>query len=366
MPRRTTIESQLVELKTLLHKMADRVLAGLSVLVHAFEAQTPMRTEHLVKLATADAEVDILERTIDKAILDLFATQQPLAFELRFAYASAKIANYLERMGDAVESLSRQLLNHPALLEREKLASMIRATLELYTRAYAAMFADDMAQISEIDLLDDKVDAQYRQIYLKAKDILLSCEGKREGVETALQLINVSTQIEKFADLACHWAKQVDFARNGTARASISRTKYKIMFIDAFDGLLASIAASMLAESVKDLVNISVLAKSDVKQTASVVELSDKLSAFKVTPALFPMTTLQKAQWQRTLLFIEIGEPHLSATERDLIPFKTVQLKWNEFEENPSHDEILVKHIQMLRARTDQLAQLIVRAEPIS
>lgn len=358
MPKRANIESHLAELKILLHRMADRVLAGLVILVNTLENQASIKVDTLIKLATADAEVDMLERTIDKAILELFATQQPLAFELRFAYSSAKIANYLERMGDAVESLARQIVNQPQISEIEKFQKMIRATQELYLRAYAAMFQDDLAQIYDIDLMDDKVDALYREVYLCAKEILLNAHSSRNSVEEALHLMNLSTQIEKFADLSCQWAKQVDFARNGTARTSISRTKYKVMFIDSGDGLLASAAASLLAEQVKELVHISVLSKNTHTQR-SLSDISQFLADHDIAPNVFPITTLEKAQWQRTLLFIEIGNANLAPKDRDFIPFKTVRMSWLD-----SSDSDAKTNIDKIRSKIPDLAQLIGRSQP--
>lgn len=108
MSRISGLEAQLSNVKSLLRTMCDAVNTGLATLVQHFEHPNPSR---LIKIVVLDSEIDNLERAIDTSILQILATQQPLGYELRLAYACAKIAHHIERIGDAVESLARQLVN---------------------------------------------------------------------------------------------------------------------------------------------------------------------------------------------------------------------------------------------------------------
>lgn len=325
MTRIPTLDVQLKNMKSLLRTMCDRVLAGLNVITQHFETPSP---EQLVKIVVLDNEIDNMESAVDEAVLQIFATQQPLAYELRLVYATAKIAHHIERVGDAVESLARQLAGRSHETHRDVILKMITDTKDLFNRSYAAMFEGDLAQIHEIHALDDKVDAWQRELYNEARHILYTSRDKYD-VENALQLINISTKLEKIADLSCNWAEQIDFAEHGTARRQLKKRKHRIAFLDDNRGLVASLAACFLSESVKDIVDVSVVSRSR-GQPISILNLSDILARESVTPQVFPIARLEATRWNRCLMLIQLGEFSLLEEERDLVPYKTVRLRWPE------------------------------------
>lgn len=325
MTRIPTLDEQLKNMKSLLRTMCDRVLTGLTVISQHLESPRP---EQLVKIVVLDTEIDNMETAVDETVLQIFATQQPLAYELRLVYATAKIAHHIERVGDAVESLARQLASRQHRTHHDMIQKMLADTKDLFNRSYAAMFEGDLAQIHDIHLLDDKVDVWQRGLYSEARRILNGPADKSD-VDNALQLINISTKLEKIADLCCNWAEQIDFAEHGNARRKLKKRKHRIVFMDDNRGLTASLAACFLSDAVKEFVDVSVITRSNARHI-SVLNFSDLLIREKVTPQVFPIGTLQAMQWNRCLMLIHLGQFELSQDERDQIPYKTVRLTWPE------------------------------------
>ena len=183
MARIPTLELQISNMKSLLRTMCDRVHAGLLVVEQHLHVPN---TEALIKVVALDSEVDRMEQELDDAVLQIFATQQPRAQELRLVYATAKIAHHIERMGDAVESLARQLATADLSESRSLLKEMITHVKDLFARSYSAMFEEDHSGIQEIFDLDDAVDECQRAIVQIAKDMVLSAprSGSRgTGIE---------------------------------------------------------------------------------------------------------------------------------------------------------------------------------------
>ena len=77
-------------------------------------------------------------------------------------------------------------------------------------------------------------------------------------------MIQAHLQNEKL-DTSQYSAQQIDLAENGMVRRKIQKRKYRLVFMDNVGGMLASLAASFLYQSVKDIVDLSVVATQPIK-----------------------------------------------------------------------------------------------------
>lgn len=361
MSRISSLEMQLDHVKSLLRTMCDAVNAGLVTLVQHFEHSNSAK---LIKIVVLDSEIDNLERAIDTSILQIFATQQPLGYELRLAYACAKIAHHVERIGDAVESLARQLVNGDVPEQKGIFLEMLLDTKNLFERSYTAMFEGDLSVIHEIHTLDDKVDSKQRELYRIAKNILK--KNNQENIEKALKIISMSSKLEKIAGLCCNWAGQIDFAENGMARSKIQKRKQRIVFIDNTGGVIASAAASFLYKIVNDIVDISVVT-TRLKNTQNVLNITGFLSEYNIIPQVFPVAKITSMNWNNCLMLIFLGHFKLSSEEAEMISNKSVQIFWNDFDTDCKNIECNPKKLKeilnALNMRTAQLAQIILRTQ---
>jgi phosphate transport system protein len=337
--RSLSLTSQLSEVRSLLRAMSDRVFAAMGVIRSHLEA--PDKDE-LMKVILLDNEVDKLEKAIDQRILYIFATQQPLGQELREAYASVKIAHQIERIGDAVESLARQLASGEAQsIDRNRLINrMLAASMALFQASYRAMFEGDFPPVVDIYVKDDEVDRLHRSVYTEAKRILHSAANEAE-VDSALQLINIGNKLEKIADISCNWAEQIDFSLHGSNRRRIKRRPQRIVVADSQGGLLASLAASMLSlpRSASEILDPSLrefeVTLATTGSEAGIVSLSRAATALMerrgfIVEAL-PVIRLEAVNWERALVAVFLGPDFKRGDHfRGQTKHKVVDLFWPE------------------------------------
>lgn len=366
MARIPSLEQSLDRMTSTLRMMGDRVLSGLAIL--ATHLERPSRDE-LVKLIVWNHEVDRLGSSVDDVVLQVLATQHPLAQDLRRAYSSVKISRIISQIGDAVQSLARQLVTRELSLHTDLLREMAQSARDLVHRCYVATFEGDTSLIQEIHTLDDAVDEADRQCYFQARTVLRDSRDFHV-VEEALLLMHVASRLEKVADLACDWAKQIDFAVNGMARQQIGRFRDRVVFVDSDGGLSGSVVGSLLLRQAAGLVEVSVVTRNADKQ-GSRPDLSNLIS--DIGPMqVFPVASIQTTRLKRTLLVIVLGPEELTTQERDFVPYKSPILQWDDvsfgflrqtsagdFGKHPDG----VASLARARCRVEQLVSLVARAD---
>ncbi|HTK82888.1 MAG TPA: phosphate signaling complex protein PhoU [Bacteroidota bacterium] len=201
-------EKELESLKTSLIKMGSIVEDAVGI---AIKAMTGHDAETAQKIIDGDERVNILEMEIDNAIVDLLALQQPVASDLRLILAAQKINNDLERIGDhavniaeSARSLARMTGNDP-LLELPKMSeiaqSMLRNALDAFIHRDPSLGKSVLAEDNTIDDLNREMTQEVIQLMKK----------NRETIDGGLELIRVSRNLERIADLATNIAEEVIF-----------------------------------------------------------------------------------------------------------------------------------------------------------
>ena len=313
MARIPSLELQIVNMKSLLRMMCDRVHASLLVVEQHLHHANP---ESLVKVVALDSEVDRMETELDAVVLQILATQQPRAQELRLVYSTAKIAHHIERMGDAVESLAKHLAGFHFEASRPTLIKMVGLVKDLFDRAYCAMFENDLARIQEIFALDDAVDSCQGTLTELAQEVFLNANHDPAAIGLGMKLINVASKLEKIADLCCNLAEQTDFAANGFSRRVLKPRKLRVVLLDDNGGHLAANCAEFLTQNLSQSVDITVATK--LSPTAG------PLSALNS----FPVARFERVSWSRCFLLVNFGLP-LHEMDRRSIPLKTMLIEWN-------------------------------------
>jgi len=162
-----------------------------------------------------DATINSFELSNEKIIIDLLALQQPVASDLRFILAASKINNDLERIGDhgvnlaeSAVALIRMDMQLPSFNEIEQ---MTQVTKRMLSDALDSFIHVD-AKISEAVLkMDDTADTLNKKI---AQEMMLIMKSNPQTIEQALELIRVSRNLERVADLSTNIAEEVVFIAN--------------------------------------------------------------------------------------------------------------------------------------------------------
>jgi phosphate transport system protein len=162
-----------------------------------------------------DKAIDQLEVRIDEGAIDLLATQQPVAGDLRLLVSALKINADLERIGDhavniaeAAERMSKTRpfkpwIDIPYMAEIAR--GMLQDSLDAFVRRDAALA---LAVCKRDDLLDEKNKSIIRE--------LLTYMAENPALITAcLEIIGISKNLERVGDLATNIGEETIYIAEG-------------------------------------------------------------------------------------------------------------------------------------------------------
>ncbi|MBP1658785.1 MAG: phoU 2 [Bacteroidetes bacterium] len=204
-------ERELEGLKTMLMKMASMAEDN----YHLGIRSVLEKDKKLAELT--DVRVDALEMEIDNAIVDILALQKPVASDLRLIIAAQKINNDLERISDHAVNIAQSALtlaDSPHIMSMMNIPTMAERTRAMLRDSLDAFLYLDPEKARAVCKQDDQIDDMNRS---NARDVIGLIGAKTLPVEEALDLIRVSRNLERVADLATNIAEEVVFltqARN--------------------------------------------------------------------------------------------------------------------------------------------------------
>lgn len=165
----------------------------------------------------ADRRVDELEIEVDERVIALLALHQPMASDLRRIVTCHKLSNDLERMGDHASNIAKavvrleQLAPVPHLREMEE---MIDATRGMVSDALVAFVSRDAQLARHVCSTDDRVDDLKRSMF---RILVTHMMEDPKRISGALELLLVSQNLERIADLATNLGEDVVFLVEGRA-----------------------------------------------------------------------------------------------------------------------------------------------------
>lgn len=177
-----------------------------------------LRTQDL-ELAQAvvagDQEINRHRFAIEEKCLELLATQQPMATDLRLLTAFMHIVTDLERMGDHASGLARITLligKTPLIKPLVDIPRMTEIALSMLEGALGALRRRDAEAARLIALRDDEVDALHDQIH---RELFLLMIQDPRNITQATYLMWASHNLERFADLVTNVCERVIFVATG-------------------------------------------------------------------------------------------------------------------------------------------------------
>ena len=164
------------------------------------------------------AEDDIIDERrfeLEERCIDLMATQQPLAGDLRIIITVLHVAVELERMGDYAEGIAKisvAMGDEPPLKPLIDIPRMADRSSDMLRRSLDAFVNRDIAAAYQICEDDDEVDALYDQVY---KELLIYMMSDPGTIRRATYLLWVAHDLERIADRTTNIAERVIFLVTG-------------------------------------------------------------------------------------------------------------------------------------------------------
>ena len=209
---RTNIENRLDEIQDEILALASMVEKAIT---HAIDALRERDLEASRAVVAFDDVIDEKRFAIEESCVDLLATQQPAARDLRWVIALLHIAVELERMGDYAEGIGKISLmmgDEPPLKPLIDIPRMAEMSISMLHRSIDALVTRDVDLAEQVCKADDEVDALHEQIY---NELLLFMIKDPRSIQRATYLLWVTHDLERTADRATNIAERVIYLVTG-------------------------------------------------------------------------------------------------------------------------------------------------------
>jgi phosphate transport system protein len=204
---------QLSTLKQRLLEMSERAEALVDLSVDGLLTRDQAKADAVI---ADDQYIDALENQVEQLAISLLALQQPMARDLRFIVAAIKISSDLERVGDhavnIAQSTSRLIAMRSTITPGPEIEDMARRARTMLAEALDAFVRADGALGRAVCKADDQVDALHDSVF---RILLTHMMSDPRLINQALELLLVSRNLERVADLATNIGEDAVFLAEG-------------------------------------------------------------------------------------------------------------------------------------------------------
>lgn len=203
MPR--LMDMGLEQINTLLLEMARLSQQAVSASIEAYS-----RGGKAEEVKDMSHRIHALHRQVSDLSMEMIARYQPVASDLRFLKSSVEISYGFFRYGryalDITEVLD--MFGNLSKCDRTFVVETAGKTQEMIRMSVDAFSKRDVAMAKQIPLLDDAVDASYRENLRK------TIQGKRD-VNCSLSATLILRYLERIADHATYIGEMVEYIATG-------------------------------------------------------------------------------------------------------------------------------------------------------
>jgi phosphate transport system protein len=212
-----------MEMRTVFHKrlkeIQDDILAMGSMaskaIIRSVEALKKRDLDQAHQVIDDDQKMNDKRFEIEEKCIELIATQQPMASDLRIIIAILNITTEIERIGDYAVGIARIVVmigNEPPLKPLVDIPRMAEKTSDMLRRSLTAFISRDAEAAKNIIAEDDLVDQLYDQVF---RELLVFMAEDPRTVTRATRLIWVAHNLERAADRATNICERVVFVVTG-------------------------------------------------------------------------------------------------------------------------------------------------------
>jgi phosphate transport system protein len=167
------------------------------------------------KIIDEDKLINRKRFDIERQLMILIATQQPMAHDLRLLASTMEIISELERMGDyakGIANINLRMGEEKLLKPLIDIPRMAQIGTNMLHRSLTAFINEDVETAKTIPAEDDEVDALYNQIY---RELMLIIIQDPKSIERANWLLWVAHNLERVADRVTNICERTIFIATG-------------------------------------------------------------------------------------------------------------------------------------------------------
>jgi len=222
-----------MEIRTAFHKklrqIQDEILAMGSMVEKAIEqsidALKNRDLDTANRIITDDRNINRKRYEIEEKCIQLIATQQPMAGDLRNIICILNIITELERIGDYAEGIAKIVVmigDEPPLKPLIDIPRMGEKTIDMLHRSLDALVSHNAEAARQIAAEDDEVDGLYNQVI---RELLSFMIEDPKTITRATRLVWVAHNLERAADRVTNICERVVFFVTGKME-EIGASKY--------------------------------------------------------------------------------------------------------------------------------------------
>ena len=222
-----------METRTIFHKklreIQDDILAMGSMvskaILRSIDALKDRDLELAHQIIADDKKVNQKRFEIEEKCIELIATQQPMASDLRIILSVLIIVSEVERIGDYAEGIDKIAImigDEPPLKPLIDIPRMAEQTVDMLRRSLDAFVNRDAEAAKKISTEDDTIDHLYDQVF---RELLVFMAEDPKTITRATRLIWVAHNLERAADRVTNICERVIFIVTGKME-EIGASKY--------------------------------------------------------------------------------------------------------------------------------------------
>lgn len=222
-----------MEMRTVFHKRLreiqdDIIVMGSMVskaILRSIDALKNRDLELARQIIADDQKINDKRFEIEEKCIELIATQQPLASDLRIIIAILNITTEIERIGDYAVGIARIVImigDEPPLKPLIDIPRMAEQTVDMLRRSLDALINRDAGAARKIANEDDLVDNLYNQVF---RELLTFMAEDPKTITRATRLMWTAHNLERAADRVTNICERVVFIVTGKME-EIGASKY--------------------------------------------------------------------------------------------------------------------------------------------
>jgi phosphate transport system protein len=206
-------EQELRTLRERLATMGERAARQIALAMKALADKDDDLARDVIK---NDVQIDRDENDVDELALQILATRQPVASDLRFITMSLKFVVDLERIGDLAGGIAKRALELnrlPSLeprIDLSKLAALVQKNLQAALDAFVRKDADSATAVITADAEIDKLNASL------FAELIAHVATDPATVTRVLPLTSVCRYLERVGDHVKNLAEEVVYMVKAT------------------------------------------------------------------------------------------------------------------------------------------------------
>ena len=219
---RETYKKKLEEIQDDILFMGSMVEKAILRSMEALKERDLVKAQQIID---EDANINKKRFDIEEKCIQLIATQQPMAGDLRIIISVLNVISELERIGDHAEGTAKIALligNEPPLKPLVDLPRMAQKTADMLRRSMDAFIHHDIEAAKQIAAEDDDIDNLYDQVF---RELLTFMAEDPKAITRATRLIWVAHNLERSADRVTNICERIMFVVTGKM-VEIGASKY--------------------------------------------------------------------------------------------------------------------------------------------